>query len=362
MSTGRVRVPIGPQHPLLKEPLSLVLETEGERVADVALRIGYVHRGIERLCQERSYVQAVHLFERVCGICSHVHTTAFCQSVEHLMGIEAPRRAVYLRVLLLELERMHSHLLWLGVLAEAIGFTTIFMYAWRDREQLLDLMEDLSGGRVCHAVNVLGGVRINVDAEQADTVRARLRAFREQLDLFRTVLDRDRSFRLRTEGLGTLTMEQVRQFGVVGPTARASGCTLDLRRDVGYAAYPWLNFEVIGGMGGDVWTRAQVRLSEVYESLRLCEQVIDHLPAGPVTAKAPRRVPAGEVVTRIEAPRGELLYYVRSDGSERPARVKVRTPTLPSLLALCQQLPGLQTADVAAVIAGADLCIACADR
>ena len=362
MSTAHVRVPIGPQHPLLKEPLCLVLDTEGERVADVSLRIGYVHRGIERLCQERTYVQAVRVIERVCGICSHVHTTAFCHSVERLMGIEAPPRAVYLRVLLCELERMHSHLLWLGVLAEAIGFTTVFMYAWRDREILLDLMEGLSGGRVCHAVNQIGGVRIDVGPEQLAAVGQGLADFQEQLDPFRSVLARDHSFRMRTEGLGVLTLAQVRSLGVVGPTARAAGSTLDLRRDAGYAAYPQLTFQVITGSGGDVWSRAQVRLLEVYESVSLCEQVLAQLPAGPVSVRAPRKAPPGEIVTRIEAPRGELLYYVRSDGSNRPARVKVRTPTMPSLRALQEQLPGLETADTAAVIAGADLCIACADR
>ena len=359
---NRVIVPIGPQHSLLKEPLSLVLGLVGERVVDASLRIGYVHRGLERLAQERSYIQNLRLFERVCGICSHAHTTAYCQAVETLLGLQIPARAAYIRVLMCELERIHSHLLWLGVLAEAIGFTTIFMYAWRDREIILDLMEELSGGRVAHAANIIGGVRIDVSGEQARSLRSKLAEFSEQMEFFRRLLVRDRSFQLRTQGVGRLSLEMVHAFGVVGPTARASGCTLDMRRDAPYAAYPWLAFRVISASDGDVWSRAQVRLEEVMQSLGICSQVITLLPEGPPAVRAPSRVPAGEVVARCEAPRGELMYYVRSDGSQRPARIKIRTPTLPTLMALEHLLPGIETADVAAVIAGADLCIACADR
>lgn len=359
---SRTTVPIGPQHPLLKEPLSLRLEMEAERVVSAALRVGYVHRGIEKLCQRRTYVQNVHLVERICGICSQAHTTTFCQAVEALHGAHVPRRAAYIRVLLCELERIHSHLLWLGVLCEAVGFTTLWMYTWRDREIILDLLEELSGGRVSHGVNVVGGVRVDVDHDQAERVRRGLGEFSRQLDLFREVLDRDHSLQIRTEGLAPLSAEGVRAMGLVGPTARASGCTFDVRRDQPYAAYPWLRFSVISATEGDVWSRAQVRLGEIGESLSLCLQALDDMPPGPLTVGAPRRVPTGEAVVRIEAPRGELLYYVRGDGSDRPARVKVRTPTLPVLQALGGMLEGVEGADVSAIVAGADLCIACADR
>ncbi|HUV94630.1 MAG TPA: nickel-dependent hydrogenase large subunit [Anaerolineae bacterium] len=359
---SRITIPIGPQHPLLKEPLSLVLEAIGERIVSASMRIGYVHRGIELLCQRRTYVQNVHLFERVCGICSQVHTTAYCQAVEALLGLEIPPRAAYIRVLMCELERIHSHLLWLGVLAEAIGFTTIFMYAWRDREIVLDLMEELSGGRVSHSANIIGGVRIGVSSEQARLLEGQLATFAEQMEFFRELLDRDRSFHRRTQNVGYMSLEMVHSYGVVGPAARSSGCTVDVRRAAPYAAYPSLAFEVISASEGDVWSRAQVRLMEIMQSLSICNQVIEALPGGPLAVGAPRRVPPGEVVTRCEAPRGELIYYVRSDGSERPARIKVRTPTLPMLMVISHLLPGLETADVAAVMAGADLCVACADR
>ena len=358
----KMTIPIGPQHPALKEPLSFLLTVEGEQIVESALRIGYVHRGLERIFQNRNYVQNVHVVERVCGICSHVHTTTYCQGVEALLGLQVPPRALYLRTLLCELERIHSHLLWLGVLAEHIGFTTIFMYAWRDREIVLDIMEELSGGRVAHAVNVIGGVRIDLDREHVHSILARLNELERQIETFLGVIQHERTFQARTRGVGHLSPEQVRRYCVVGPVARASGVDVDLRRDAPYAVYDRLDFQVITAREGDVWARTMVRTLETIESLRMCHQLLVELPEGPLTVRAPRRVPPGEVVSRCEAPRGELIYYIRSDGSDRPARVKVRTPTLTSLITLPDQLRGVNTADVPAVLASVDLCIACADR
>jgi NADH-quinone oxidoreductase subunit D len=355
-------VPIGPQHPLLKEPLSFLLTLEGERVVSSTIRLGYVHRGIERLCQDRSYIQNVHLMERVCGICSHVHTTVYCQGVEALLGLQVPLRGQYLRTLMCELERIHSHLLWLGVLAENIGFTTIFMYTWRDREIALDIMEELSGGRVTHAVNVIGGVRIDIDAEQFHAILARLDELETQVDRFLDMIEHERTLQVRTQEIGYLSPEQIRRYCVVGPVARASGIDIDLRRDAPYAVYDRVDFRVITHDKGDVWARTLVRTREMVESLRLCRQLLHNLPDGPTMIRAPRRVPPGEVISRAEAPRGELIYYIRSDGSDKPARIKIRTPTLPSLSTLAEQLQGVNTADVSAVLSGVDLCIACADR
>ena len=355
-------IPVGPQHPLLKEPISFTLDLSGERIVGATVNIGYVHRGIERLAVQRTYMQNLALIECICGICSHAHTTAYCQAVESLLGLEIPPRAAYIRVLLCELERIHSHLLWLGVLAEAIGFTTIFMYAWRDREIALDILEEVSGGRIAHAANVIGGVRVQVSQEQLHSVTQRLGELHEQMDLFRELVERDRSFHRRTRGIGKMSLETVHALGLVGPIARASGCNVDFRRDAPYAAYPRLSLSVAVGSDGDVWSRAKVRLEELAWSISLCEQVLQALPEGPLSVPAPRRVPPGEAIARVEAPRGELFYYLRADGSDRPARLKVRTPSLPTLAALERLLPGLHTADIAAVIAGADLCIACADR
>ncbi len=359
---SRVTIPIGPQHPALKEPLSFLLTVEGERVVESALRLGYVHRGLERIFQNRNYVQNVHVAERVCGICSHTHTTTYCQGVEALLGLQVPLRALYLRTLLCELERIHSHLLWLGVLAEHIGFTTIFMYAWRDREIVLDIMEELSGGRVAHAVNVIGGVRIDVTPEQTRSILVRLDELERQIEIFLDVIQHEQTFQARTRVVGRLSAEQVRRYCVVGPVARAAGVDVDLRRDAPYAVYDRLDFRVITANEGDVWACTLVRALEIVESLRMCRQLLRELPEGPLAVRAPRRVPPGQVVSRCEAPRGELLYYIRSDGSDRPARVKIRTPTLTTLIILPDQLRNVNTADVPAVLAGADLCIACADR
>ncbi|MFO7743639.1 MAG: nickel-dependent hydrogenase large subunit [Anaerolineae bacterium] len=358
----RVTIPIGPQHPLLKEPLSFFLTAEGERIVEGTMRLGYVHRGIERLTQERNYVQNVHLLERVCGICSHVHTTTYCQGVEALLELEVPPRGLALRTLMCELERIHSHLLWLGVLAENIGYTTIFMYSWRDREIVLDIMEDLSGGRIAHAANVIGGVRIDPEQGQVDTARRRLDELGRQVDDLLDVVEHERTLKVRTQGVGRASLEQVRRHCAVGPLARAAGLDRDVRRDVPYAAYDRLSFRVVTQSGGDVWAATRVRVLEVIESLSLCHQILDDLPSGDVSTRASRRVPEGEVVTRAEAPRGEVIYYIRSDGSDKPARIKIRTPTLPALSLLREQLRGINVADVPAVLSGIDLCIACADR
>jgi len=359
---SRMTIPIGPQHPALKEPVSFLLTVEGERIVESALRIGYVHRGLEHILQNRNYVQNVHVAERVCGICSHAHTTAYCQGVEALLGLDVPPRGLYLRTLLCELERIHSHLLWVGVLAEHIGFTTIFMYAWRDREIALDVMEELSGGRVAHAVNVIGGVRIDVSQAQVHAILARLDELERQIGTFLDVIRHERTFQARTRGVGHLSAEQVRRYCVVGPVARASGADVDLRRGAPYAAYDRLSFQVITADEGDVWARAMVRALETVESLHMCRQLLIGLPDGALAVHAPRRVPPGEAVSRCEAPRGELVYYIRSDGSDRPARIKIRTPTLTTLITLPDQLRDIHTADVPTVLSGVDLCIACADR
>lgn len=359
---SRMIIPIGPQHPLLKEPLSFKLEVEGECVLESSMRLGYVHRGIERLAQERSYIQTLHLVERVCGICSHIHSTTYCQGVESLLGLSVPPRGLYLRALLCELERIHSHLLWLGVLAKNMGFDTIFMYAWRDREIVLDIMEDLSGGRVSHAVNVIGGVRTDLDDAHRKRIVEQLNTLDQQIHQLVGVVEHERSLKARTQNIGVLSKEQIYRYCTVGPVARASGVDIDLRRDIPRVPYSELDFKVITHTDGDVWARTWVRIQEAVESSHLCRQILAQLPDGPITERAKRRVPDGEVVSRSEAPRGEVIYYIRSDGSDKPARLKIRTPTLTSLITLPNQLRGVKMADVSVILSGADLCIACGDR
>jgi len=358
----KISIPIGPQHPLLKEPLSMMVDIAGEKVLGGSLRLGYVHRGIERLAQQRTYVQNVHLIERICGICSHVHTTAYCYAVEALLGIEIPPRAQYIRALMCELERIHSHLLWLGILAKHIGLETIFMHTWHDREMALDIMEEISGGRVSHAANQIGGVRFDLDEEHGDMIRGILKKLHSQVDGLLDVIETEPAAMARTKGVAPISSDLIKAYGVVGPVARASGVDVDLRRDAPLPPYDQLEFKVITHPDGDAWARTFVRAEETRVSLNLCEKIIDDLPKGDISVRALRRVPEGEVIVRAEAPRGELFYYLRSNGSDKPARLKVRTPTLAALSLLPVQLSEINVADIVVVLAGVDLCIACADR
>jgi Ni,Fe-hydrogenase III large subunit len=211
-------------------------------------------------------------------------------------------------------------------------------------------------------VNVIGGVRIDVDDDQFYSIVSRLYKLEREVERFLEVIENERSLRVRTQGVGYLSPDQVRRYGVVGPVARASGVDVDLRRDAPYAAYPRFHVNVAVREEGDVWARTLVRALETIESLRMCRHLLIGLPDGPTSVSAPRRVPPGQVVSRAEAPRGELVYYIRSDGSEQPARIKIRTPTLTTLITLPDQLEGVNTADVSVVLSGVDLCIACADR
>jgi len=242
---SKITVPIGPQHPLLKEPLSFLVSLEGEKVTDSVLRLGYVHRGIEKLAEQRTYIQNIYLIERICGICSHIHSTTYCQSVEALLKLEVPKRGLYIRMLLCELERIHSHLLWLGVLAKNIGLNTLFMYAWRDREIVLNIMEEISGGRVSHSVNVIGGVQVDLNESHLSLLQQNLQELNTRVKEILRSIENDRSFQARTKNIGHLSLEDIKRYCVVGPVARASGLNIDIRRDAPYAAYDELTEECL---------------------------------------------------------------------------------------------------------------------
>jgi NADH-quinone oxidoreductase subunit D len=236
------------------------------------------------------------------------------------------------------------------------------MHTWHDRESILDVMEELSGGRVAHAVNQIGGVRFDLDEDHGPMVDSAVEKLRGDYEELLDVIEHDTTLKARTEGIAPLSADDMKRHCVVGPVARASGVDVDMRRDDPMPPYDKLDFQVITHSDGDAWSRTYVRLQEIRQSLHLCKQIIDDIPEGPISVRAPRKVPAGEVVMRSEAPRGELFYYLRSDGSEYPARLKIRTPTLPALGILPKQLSEIHIADIPVVLAGIDLCIACADR
>jgi ech hydrogenase subunit E len=356
------RIPIGPQHPALKEPGHFEFAVDGETVTDATVRLGYVHRGIEKGCEGRSWIQAQYLLERVCGICSHVHATAYCLAVEKLAGVEAPLRAQAIRVLVAELERIHSHLLWLGVAAHEAGFDMLFMYSWRDRETVMNLLEGITGNRVNYSANLLGGVKCDIDAAQDAAIRTGLDYLEERTKHYLDVVSSDTMFLRRTKGIGVMTREQAEMMGVVGPTARASGVPRDIRIDAPYAAYAQFPIRLIAAEAGDLQARFIVRVNELFESYRVIRAILANLPEGDLTVRVKRKIPAGDTIMRIEAPRGELFYYVRSTGGEQPDRVKVRTPTLPNMASVLELAIGRQLADIPMILAGIDPCFSCNDR
>jgi ech hydrogenase subunit E len=355
-------VPIGPQHPALKEPGHFEFSVEGEIVTGASVRLGYVHRGIEKGAEGRNYTQNIYLFERICGICSHVHATAFVLGAEKLLKVQAPPRAQVIRTLMGELERVHSHLLWLGVAAHEGGFDTLFMYSWRDRETVMDLLESLSGNRVNYSVNVIGGVKFDVDDVRRDAIRQGIDYLEKRTHHYLDVVTSDRIFLARTRGVGGMTKEQAEAYGAVGPTARASGVARDVRVDSPYMAYPDFPVNLVVDDGGDLAARFVVRAKELFEAYRLIREMLDKLPPGELTVRAPRRVPTGEVVSRVEAPRGELFYYMKSNGTDRPERVKVRTPSLCNWASVINVAVGHKLADMPMIMAGIDPCFSCNDR
>jgi Ni,Fe-hydrogenase III large subunit len=355
-------IPIGPQHPALKEPISIRLTVEGEVIRDADLRLGYNHRGLEKLAEEKSWIQNIYLTERICGICSHSHATCFVQGVEKLLEIEPPKRGVYLRYLVSELERIHSHLLWLGVAGHEAGFDTFFMYTWRDREIVMDLLEMISGNRVHYAINTIGGVRRDIDETLRKKIMEGLAALRTRSEYYFKIGATEPTFVARLAGVGYLTKQQAMDFCAVGPMARASGITRDVRKDDPHAFYDEVEFEVATADTCDVLGRAVVRIKELFESYKICEQILNNLPSGPVVVKAPRKVKPNEVVSRYEAPRGENIHYIVSNGSEKPERLKVRAPTLANYPATVEILRHGFIADVPLIFAAIDPCVCCAER
>jgi NADH-quinone oxidoreductase subunit D len=357
-----VRIPVGPQHPALKEPVSFTLTLSGERIRAASVRLGYNHRGIEKACEERSYLQGLYLVERICGICSHAHATCFCQAVEEIAGLEVPRRARYIRTLVAELERIHSHLLWLGVAGHEIGFDTLLMYTWRDREIVMNLLAALTGNRVNYSINTPGGVRRDITGEQCETVLHAVALLEVRTRYYASVAAEETTLIDRLSGVGVLSPADAVRLGAVGPTARASTVKRDVRKDDPYAAYDEVSFSVVTSDRSDVYGRTLVRLGELAESYEIIRQLIGGMPEGPIAVRAPRRIPAGEAVSRCEAPRGEDLHYVRSNGSEKPDRVKVRAPTLANVQCVAHMLKDRYLADMPIVVAAIDPCFSCTDR
>ena len=361
-SGGKFIVPIGPQHPALKEPGHFEFTVDGEIVTGAGVRLGYVHRGIEKGTESRNWTQNIYLLERVCGICSHIHATAYVLGVEKLANVTVPPRAQAIRTLVAELERIHSHLLWLGVAAHEGGFDTLFMFSWRDRETVMDLLEMITGNRVHYSTNILGGVKIDLDEEKMAAIRKGMDFLEERTHHYLKVINEDETFLGRTRNVGTMSRQLAEDLGSVGPTARASGVTRDIRVEAPYAGYSEFPIHLITAEAGDLHARFVVRMNECLDCYRIVREILDRLPAGELVARVPRRIPEGETISRVEAPRGELVYFIKSSGGDRPDRIKVRTPSLCNWGTITSVAVGHKLADMPMLLAGIDPCFSCNDR
>ena len=355
-------IPFGPQHPVLPEPIHLDLELQDEKVVKAIPSIGYVHRGLEKLVEKRDFQQFIYVAERVCGICSFGHSWGYAKCVEGLMNIEIPNRARYLRTVWHELSRIHSHLLWLGLAADAMGFESLFMQCWRLREIILDLFERTTGGRVVFSVCKVGGVRRDIDDVNRRLMLEQLQVLKKSLRTIVPIFLDDETVHVRLRRVGVLSMEDARALGCVGPMARASGLPMDYRLGEEHGAYKEIGFTPLIETEGDCYARVKVRIRETEQSIDLVTACLEQLPEGEFDIKVKGFPPKGEYFARIEQPRGEALYYVKGNGTKNLERFRLRTPTNVNLPALVKMLQGCDLADVPNLILTIDPCISCCER
>ena len=368
-------IPVGPIHPALKEPVYFEFELSGERIIDVTVKLGHVHRGVEWAGMRRNPIQVLYLAERICGICSYCHPAAFTLAVENAADIKVPERAEYLRVIQAELERICSHMLWAGVAAHEIGFDTVLFLTWQIREAALDLTEYLCGNRVTKAITMIGGVRRDITPDMHGYINEKLSIVKDNFEKLRKIYLEDKTFKLRSQGIGILTEKDALELCAVGPTTRASGVKKDTRIDQPYFAFGDFDIDymtpdiITGEVNGDVYDRIIVRLLEVKQSVELIEEAMKNMPDGEIVAEPKiakllnqlKKV-EGEGIGRMEAPRGEVFHYVKYMGAEAPHSWKVRAPTYSNILPWIPMLMGEQIADIPIVAASTDPCMSCTNR
>lgn len=357
-------MPMGPFFPVLEEPAYWRLFVEGETVVGCDTRLFYNHRGIEKLGDSvLTYNEIPFLAERICGICGFIHSTCYCQAVEKAADIAVPRRARYIRTVMLELERIHSHLLWLGIAGHIIGFDTVLMQTWRIREPVMWLCEQISGNRKTYGMNTIGGLRRDFPDAIKPKLLETLAEVEKQVTAVRNAIVGDTTLHARTKGVGELTREWAKKICVVGPPARASGVAIDARIDHPYAAYDDLPPKIATQEAGDTWARVLVRVAELLESVRLVREGLMALPEGPICAEIKDSIPRGRVgVSVVEAPRGEAIHFVQTGGENRPYRWRVRAPTYPNLQAMPAMVTNANIADVPITLGSLDPCFSCTER
>ncbi len=364
LETKELELNMGPQHPSTHGVLRVKLFLDGERVQDCECIIGYLHRGVEKISENRSYIKCVPYYDRTDYIAAVSNVYGYLLGVETLMGIEVPERARVIRVMMTEFNRIASHLLWLATHALDIGAMTVFLYCFREREEILKLFEALFGARLTtHAFRV-GGMWKDLPDGFVEEARKFIDEFPGHVDEYEQLLTNNRIWLDRTKGIGVISAEEAIDYGLSGPPLRGSGVDHDIRKLRPYGGYEDFEFDVPVGANGDTYDRYLIRLEEMRQSRRIILQALDRLPEGPIRGKVPRilKPPVGEYYSAIEAPRGELGYYIVSDGSALPFRVRIRPPTFISLQALKRLVRGHLVADVVAIIGTLDIVLGEIDR
>ncbi|HET6487406.1 MAG TPA: NADH-quinone oxidoreductase subunit D [Spirochaetia bacterium] len=355
---------IGPQHPATHGVLRVVVTMDGEVVKEVVPHIGYVHRGLEKLFENRLYEQIIPFTDRTDYLSAIANNFAYVMAVERLLGLEVPPKVEYTRVMAAELNRIASHLLWLAAYGLDMGAFTPFLYAFRDREEIGSMIEEASGGRLTTNYSRIGGFAYELPKDIFGKLGKFLSHFERKIDEYDTLLIENAIFVARTRGVGVISRERAISYGMSGPCLRASNAALDVRRDIPYSIYPKLSFDIPTGRNGDTWDRSKVRIEEMRQSVRILRQVLDGFPQGAVKVRAPRSIepPPGETYAAVEGPRGEVGFYVVSDGSRKPYRIKMRKPSFSNFSAMPEILRGLKIADLVAVMGSLDLVVPEIDR
>jgi NADH-quinone oxidoreductase subunit D len=364
LKTESLFINMGPQHPSTHGVLRLGLTIEGERVVNVFPDVGFLHRGIEKLTETRTYIQSIPLTDRLDYMAGMSNNLAFVLAVERLLDVEVPRRAEFIRVIVAEMSRLASHLVWLGSFANDLGAVTPLLYCFREREDILDALEILCGARMTFNYVRFGGVARDATPAFVEKTRKFLSTFDKRVDEYEQLLTKNAIFLSRTKGVGLLTREDAISYAVSGPMLRGSGIKWDLRKDAPYSVYPEMDFVIPTGETGDVYDRYKVRIIEMRQSARIIRQALDGLPEGDFAAKTSRvlKPRKGEAYSRIEAPKGELGFYVMSDGTPNPYRVKIRGPSFINLAALPAMSKGALLADVVAILGSIDIVLGEIDR
>jgi NADH-quinone oxidoreductase subunit D len=357
---------MGPQHAMVPGPFLLDVLVEGERVKKAFLDLGYIHKGIEKIMENRTWLQGITYTDRMCYVASLSNNECYCGAVEKILGLEVPERAQYIRVILEELSRIQSHLIGTGeflTLIAGVGYAP-WQYMISDREKIISLIESVTGARLTHTFVRFGGVRNDLPEGFADQCRKVLPYMKSRTNEFIELFEQDAIYHKRMDNVGIITPQDAKRMGVSGPPLRASGVAYDMRKEDPILVYPDLDFKVITGTNGDSGDRIDVRLKEILESIHIIEQCLDEIPSGPIKpeAKVPKKIPAGEAYYRVEDPRGEMGMYVISDGGDKPYRVKVRGPFYATFQTLPPLLEGVYIADVVAIAGSMDGCPSEADR